>query len=93
VVDAGINTSSGGFEQSYNAQAAVDTETMLVVVPNVSQAPNEKREITPILDTVQALPEDLGRVSTLLGDTGYFKRGQCASLRGAGNRADAVDEA
>ena len=65
-------TSSGGFEQSYNAQAAVDTETMLVVVHNVSQAPNDKREITPILDKVQALPEGLGQVSTLLGDTGYF---------------------
>ncbi len=65
-------TSSGGFEQSYNAQAAVDTETMLVVAHNVSQAPNDKREITPILDKVQALPQGLGQVSTLLGDTGYF---------------------
>ncbi len=65
-------TSSGGFEQSYNAQAAVDTETMMVVIAHVSQAPNDKREITPILDKVQALPQDLGRVSTLLGDTGYF---------------------
>jgi hypothetical protein len=65
-------TSRGGFEQSYNAQAAVDTDTMLVVAPNVSQAPNDKREITPILDKVQALPDGLGRVSTLLADTGYF---------------------
>ena len=65
-------TSRGGFEQSYNAQAAVDTETMLVVAPTVSQAPNDKREIAPILDKVQALPEVLGQVSTLLADTGYF---------------------
>jgi hypothetical protein len=65
-------TSSGGFGQSYNAQAAVDTETMMVVIAHVSQAPNDKREITPILDKVQALPEGLGQVSTLLGDTGYF---------------------
>jgi transposase len=65
-------TSRGGFEQSYNAQAAVDTETMLVVIPHVSQAPNDKREITPILDKVQALPESLGQVQVLLADTGYF---------------------
>jgi transposase len=65
-------TSSGGFGQSYNAQAAVDTETMMVVIAHVSQAPNDKREITPILDKVQALPQGLGQVSTLLGDTGYF---------------------
>ena len=65
-------TSRGGFEQSYNAQAAVDTETMLVVIPHVSQAPNDKREITPVLDKVAALPEVLGKVTALLADTGYF---------------------
>ena len=53
--------SGGGFEQSYNAQAAVDTETMLVVMAHVSQAPNDKREVAPILDKVHALPEALGR--------------------------------
>jgi hypothetical protein len=65
-------SSGGGFGQSYNAQAAVDTETMLVVIQHVSQAPNDKREISAVLDKVQALPEALGRVSTLLADTGYF---------------------
>jgi hypothetical protein len=64
--------SSGGFGQSYNAQAAVDTETMMVVVANVSQAPNDKREVAPILDKVQALAPLLGEVETLLADTGYF---------------------
>ena len=65
-------SSDGGFGQSYNAQAAVDTQTMLVVIPHVSQAPNDKREIAAVLDKVQALPQALGRVSTLLADTGYF---------------------
>ena len=65
-------SSGGGFGQSYNAQAAVDTETMMVVIANVSQAANDKREMAPILDKVRALPEVLGRVVTLLGDTGYF---------------------
>jgi transposase len=63
---------SGGFGQSYNAQAAVDTETMLVVVSHVSQAPNDKREVAPILDKVQALAPQLGQVQALLADTGYF---------------------
>ncbi len=65
-------TSRGGFDQSYNAQAAVDAETMLVVIAHVSQAPNDKREIAPILDKVQALPKALGQVEVLLADTGYF---------------------
>jgi transposase len=64
--------SSGGFGQSYNAQAAVDTETMLVIVPHVTQAPNDKQQIVPILDKVQALPSELGAVQALLADTGYF---------------------
>ena len=65
-------TSGGGFEQCYNAQAAVDTQTMLVVVPHVSQAPNDVREIVAVLQKVQLLPQELGQVWTLLGDTGYF---------------------
>jgi transposase len=64
--------SGGDFGQSYNAQAAVDTQTMLVLIPHVSQATNDKREIAPVLDKVQALPQALGQVEVLLADTGYF---------------------
>ena len=38
----------GGFEQGYNAQAAVDADTMLVVATGVTQAPNDKEQIEPI---------------------------------------------
>ena len=31
-----------GFEQSYNAQAAVDTQSMLVVVTNIAQVASDK---------------------------------------------------
>jgi len=63
---------SGGFVQGYNAQAGVDTDTMLVVTAHVTQAPNDKREVAPVLDKLKALPQALGQVSALLGDTGYF---------------------
>lgn len=63
--------SGGGFEQCYNAQAAVDTQTMLVITTHVSQASNDMREILPVLDKVVALPHELGQVSSLLADTGY----------------------
>ena len=42
----------GGFEQSYNAQAGVDTQTMLVVVAHVTQSSNDRRQIVPTLDKV-----------------------------------------
>ena len=64
--------SGGGFGQCYNAQAAVDTETMLVLAQHVSQAPNDVREMTPILTALTALPEALGAAHTMLADTGYF---------------------
>ena len=61
----------GGFEQAYNAQAAVDTDTLLVVAQSVTQATNDKRQVVPMLGQLTALPTALGRVKTLLADTGY----------------------
>jgi hypothetical protein len=63
--------SGGGFEQCYNTQAAVDTETMLVIAAHVSRAPNDKREVLPVLDELGALPGSLGQVKAMLADTGY----------------------
>ena len=73
-------TPRGGFEQSYNAQAAVDTQTMLVVALHVSQAPNDKREIAPILAKVGVLPEGLGQIEALLADTRYFSAAKALSV-------------
>lgn len=63
--------SGGGFEQSYNAQAGVDTQTMLVVTAHVSQACNDKREVLPTLHAIETLPEVLGQVQALIADNGY----------------------
>ncbi len=64
--------SGGGFEQCYNAQASVDTDTMLVVSTHMTQAPNDKQQIKPALTKLNTLPEELGKVTDLLADTGYF---------------------
>jgi len=62
----------GGFEQCYNAQAAVAAGTLLVVATDVVQASNDKQQVTPMLAKLDALPEELGAIETLLADTGYF---------------------
>ena len=67
-----MRVTGGGFEQCYNAQAVVDTKTMLVVVPFVTQAPNDKQQIQPALDKIAALPEGLNAPATLLADTGFM---------------------
>ena len=34
----------GGFEQAYNVQAAVDTDSMLVLATTLTQASNDKQQ-------------------------------------------------
>ena len=71
--DSRIMLATGkGFEQSYNAQAAVDTESMLVVAIDLTQQATDKQQIKPMLKVLGSLPEVLGRVEHLLADNGYF---------------------
>jgi transposase len=73
----------GGFEQCYNAQAVVAAESLLVIAPEVVQAPNDKQQIVPMLEKIDALPEGLGCVDTLLADTGYFSEANVAHCAAA----------
>jgi hypothetical protein len=57
------------FEQSYNAQAAVDVESRLIVGERVSQSPNDKQELVP---TLAAIPAEAGKVAVALVDSGFF---------------------
>lgn len=60
--------SGGGFEQCFNAQAAVDNETLLAVVSNVTQNPNDRQELIPMLEAIDQLPEE----QKILADAGYY---------------------
>ena len=61
----------GGFEQCYNAQAAVDAPTMLVVATTVTQAPNDKQQVQPMIEVLQEQAPKLGEVENLIADTGF----------------------
>ena len=71
--------SGGGFEQAYNVQAVVDNETLLIVSNHVSQRANDKKELTPALEALKALPESLGRPQEFLADNGYFSESNVES--------------
>jgi transposase len=71
-------TSGGGFEQAYNAQAGVDTETMMIVTTHVSQATNDKQELEPALTNLKQLPQRLGTVTDILADNGFFSEDNVA---------------
>lgn len=65
-------TSGGGFEQAYNAQAAVVPGSLLVVANSVVQAPNDKEQVVPMIEQLVAREQALGRPDTLIADNGYF---------------------
>ena len=73
----------GGFEQCYNAQAGVDADTMLVVAATLTQAPNDKQQVQPILKVLQAQEAKLGTATTLIADTGYFSENNVNGCEGA----------
>jgi transposase len=74
----------GGFEQCYNAQAAVAADSLLVIAADVVQAPNDKQQIEPMINQIGALPDELGEVDTLLADTGYFSAANVDACNTAG---------
>jgi len=43
-----------------------------VVATDVVKAPNDKRQVEPMLGRLGALPKEIGQTETLLADTGYF---------------------
>lgn len=67
-------TAGGGFEQAYNAQAGVDPDTHLIVEQHVTDHPNDKQQVAPALERLDALSDALGTVDALLADTGYHRQ-------------------
>lgn len=56
------------FEQSYNAQAAVEVDSRLIVGQRVDNAPNDKEQLVPTLEAVVA---EAGVVKEALIDSGF----------------------
>jgi transposase len=67
-----MKVAGGGFDQCYNAQAVVATGSMLIVATEVTQAANDKGQLLPMVEKLQALPEELGRAKRILADSGYL---------------------
>jgi transposase len=60
---------SGGFEQAYNAQVAVDQDSFFIVACSLSNHPNDKAEAEP---TLAALPPALGTPAAAALDNGFW---------------------
>ena len=67
-----IMLSTEGFVQAYNAQAAVDLDSHLIVENHITQQANDKQQIEPALERLSEMEESLGKPEGLLADAGYF---------------------
>lgn len=61
---------TGSFEQSYNAQIAVDSQAQIIVAARLTQAANDKQQLVPVLAAVET---NTGRLpEKVTADSGYF---------------------
>ena len=70
-----IMKTGGGFAQAYNAQAAVEIESRLITGCMVTDAPNDKEQLVPALESI---PAELGRPERTLIDSGFYSEAAVA---------------
>lgn len=70
------------FEQAYNAQAAVETDSRLIVGARVSDAPNDKEQLVPTLRAVPAAVRE--QVEAVLVDNGFYSAVAVATVEADG---------
>lgn len=62
-----------GFEQCYNAQLGVDTESRLIVINDVTQSSVDKQQVKPALAQLSAVAAALDQTpQTLIADNGFM---------------------
>lgn len=63
------NSNNSGFDQHYNAQVAVEQDSLLIVANTLSNHPNDQAEAIP---TLEAIPPAVGTPHAAALDNGYF---------------------
>ena len=80
-----MKNSDKAFRQAYNAQAAVDSAYQIIVAAAVTQEPNDKLQVIPM---VTAIEQNLGCLpANLSADTGYCSEANLEFLDGRPVRA------
>ena len=77
-----MDGASKGFEQCYNAQAAVDRAHQIIVAADITQQGNDKRQLVPMLGKVK---ENMGQLPEhVSADAGYYSEAAVTSPSLAG---------
>jgi hypothetical protein len=70
---------TGSFVQAYNAHAAVDDETQVIVAATLTQKANDKQAFLPLLDGIK---DNLGVLpDKVTADSGFFSEGNLTDPR------------
>lgn len=76
------NSTTKGFLQGYNAQAAVDASSQVILAADVTIQSNDKKQLTPMLDEIQkncgTTPKEMS------ADAGYYSEDNVIYARGKG---------
>jgi len=72
----------GHFEQAYNAQASVETDSRLIVGVRVSDQPNDKEQLLPNVASIAT--EVVGALTAVLTDNGFYSEGAVQAVESHG---------
>jgi transposase len=75
------NSTNDGFDQHYNAQAAVEQSSMMIVAASLSNHPNDKQEALPTLD---AISPEVGQPEAAALDNGYYSEANITGMEQRG---------
>jgi len=76
------NSNNQGFDQHYNAQAAVEQSSILIVGNHLSDHPNDKQEAVPTLASIPT--EQIGQPDAAALDNGYFSQANIEAFAARG---------
>lgn len=75
-----VDGATKAFTQAYNAQAAVDCDSQVIVSADVTQQANDKQQLVPMVEQIE---ENLGEIpDRVLADAGYFTEDAVESVAG-----------
>lgn len=74
---------SKSFEQSYNCQAGVDEQSQVIVATNVTQEPNDKQQVKPLVEDIKKNTEG-DKPEKISADSGYFSETNIEYLEAEG---------
>lgn len=77
-----IMKTSSGYEQCYNGQLAVESESRLIVAAKVTQSGADHDELLPVLEEVEANTGELAQA--VLADAGYRSEANLQKLESSG---------